>query len=717
MSTAAFLRPPPSPPNDPTSFVIDGLVGWRIASVSSNIGVSPGDCAITLQPTIGNGSCLTEPYGSFGGLVPPSHVCVDGDGTVWLLDRASGALRRFDPCTCAFVTMPCIAGIGTGARELAVPGGIATCCSNLLVIDTGKDASASSPAAHGRVLVFARHALALRAIWRPPTTATTAPWHPVAAACDQRGRAFVADPANGMIHVFDRVGTWRTAWKGFGAVAAIAIDCLGRVYTFAIGDSDVRISSGDGKQIGQASDVKQVAPCFPPPRIARDLSGSINMSAVCPTVGWFDQSGAPTTAPVPVLPSFATSGTWVTEALDSGIASCQWHRIIVGAQIPTGTGIAFSTYTSEIEQPIDLIAALPATSWSAVPPIVANAKEALILSPPGRYLWLRATLSGKGHATPRLNRVDIEYPRIRLRRYLPAAFAPDPVSADFTDRLLAIFDQGLRSVESEIDNAASLFDPRSAPAVSSVPGTPDMLTWLASWIGVSFDRTWPVARRRRFLRAAARQFGCRGTVSALRRAILLYLRLDDLKIDRKPAPCAPRCAPSPRSWSLPPLILEHWKVRRWLYLGAGRLGDASVLWGQAITGATQLDQSARLGVNKLEAVGDPQQAPFAADAYAFTAFIPGRFGRTARDRAAVGRMLANETPAYVNAVLRFVQPRMRIGIQASIGFDAVVGCWPEGVMLGSARLGRATVLGPKDNVDPVPRVGQTTRVGTTMRVA
>jgi phage tail-like protein len=717
MSTAAYLRAPPAPPNDPTWLVLDGLVGWRIAPVSSNVAVAPADCAITLRPVIGNGTGLTEPYGTFGGLVPPSHVCVDGDGTVWLLDRASRTLRRFDLCTCAFVAMPCIGGIGGGARQLVVPGGMAACGPNLIVIDTGKEASAGSPAAAGRVLVFARHALALRAIWQPPAKAASAPWHPVAVACDRRGRSLVADPANGMIHGFDRSGTWRQAWSGFGAVMAIAIDCLGRIYTFASGDSAVRISDGDGKQVGQVSDVDEVARCFPAMSIASGSNGEINLGGICPGAGWFDPSGNPTDAPVPPLPSFATSGTWFTQAMDSSIANCQWHRLVVDAQIPARTGIAFSTYTSEVEQPIGLVASLPDSAWSAVPPIVANATEALILSPPGRYLWLKATLSGKGHETPRLHRVDIEYPRISLRRYLPAAFAPDPVSGNFIDRLLAIFDQGFRSVESMIDNEARLFDPRSAPAVSPVPGAPDMLTWLAAWIGVGFDRTWSVARRRRYLRAAARMFGCRGTLASLRRALLIYLGLDDLDIGRRPAACAPTCAPLPPPWSPPSLILEHWKVRRWLYLGAGRLGDAAVLWGEAIIGATKLDHSARVGVTKLDRVRNPQQAPFDANAYAFTVFLPGRFGRTARDRAAVGRMLASETPAYVRAVLRFVEPRMRIGIQASIGFDAVVGCWPEGVVLDTAQLGRATVLGPKDSVDPVPRIGQTSRVGTTMRIA
>jgi phage tail-like protein len=710
MSTAAYLRPPPTPPNDPTWVVLDADVGWRTDQSSKDIDVAPSDGALTLKRLVGSGRTLTEASGTFGGLVPPSNVAVDADCSIWLLDRANGRLKRFDPCTCKFVILPCTSGKGRGARQLVEPGGIAACESNLLVVDTGAEATSSSPAAPGRVLAFARRSFALRAIWQPPSGAVLAPWHPVAIACDWRGRALVADPANGAIHVFDRSGSWRAAWTGLGAVAAIAVDRCERIYVLVPGASEVRILNGAGKEIGKASEVEAVAPCFAPTVVVNDPDGRINLSALCPDVGWLDQAGEPTAAPVLPMPGFATTGTWQTGALDSLIARCQWHRIVVDAQIPARTGITFSTYTSEVEQPPDIITSLPALAWTAIPPINAAANEALILSPPGRFLWLRATLSGRGHETPRLKRVEVEYPRISLRRYLPAAFATDAVSGDFTDRLLAIFDQGFRSVEAAVDNEARFFDVRSAPARSTMPHTPDMLSWLASWIGVAFDRTWPEQRRRRFLSAAARLFACRGTLPGLRGTLLAYLGLDALTCGRMPASCGPRCAPAPEPWSPPPFILEHWKIRRWLFLGGGRLGDAAVLWGEKLLRGSLLGDTAQLGVSKLDNTRDPVRAPFQANAFTFTVFLPARFGRTARDRAAVGRMLAAETPAHVRAILLFVEPRMRIGTQASIGFDSVIACWPD------SALGRATVLGPGDPINPVPRIGRTSRVGATLRL-
>ena len=73
--------------------------------------------------------------------------------------------------------------------------------------------------------------------------------------------------------------------------------------------------------------------------------------------------------------------------------------------------------------------------------------DGLIRSPPGRYLWLRSQLPGNGRSTPRIDEARVEFPRISLRRYLPAVFGAEPTSADFTDRLLAIFDRSLRDIE------------------------------------------------------------------------------------------------------------------------------------------------------------------------------------------------------------------------------------------------------------------------------
>jgi phage tail-like protein len=709
-NAAPFRNPPSGPPDDATWMILRGRDGWPMAEPWSDVVVSPLDCALLLKSLPGGPSALADPSGRFGGLSLPPNVALASDGTVWLLDIARGKLRRFDDCSCAFLDVPCTGGIGHGARQLITPLAIAMRGRDILVLDGGADT------APGRVLVFASRGFALRGVWLPPKGAVPQPWRPSAIAVGADGQVFVADIANGALHVFDRGGAWRAAWLGFGAVTAIALDRFGRIYTYVSGESTVRVSNARGEQITEAASVDEVRDCFGSlPNIASDAAGRINLAARCAGAGWFDTAGKPS-AVRPVTPAaFAASGVWLSTALDSRIGRCQWHRVVLDVRLPGGTSLALQTYTSELEQPIDLIAGLPPTSWVTVP-LDARPTEALILSPPGRFLWLRATLAGNQQATPRLDELRIEYPRISLRRYLPAAFAPDPVSADFSDRLLGIFDRGFRSVEAQIDSQADLFDPRSAPAVSKATGAPDMLSWLASWIGIAFDRAWPVDKRRQYLMQAAKLYPCRGTLPGLRSALLLYLGLDSLKLPRRAAPCAPNCAPPPPAWRAPPLILEHWKIRRWLFLGTGRLGDAAVLWGETIMGRSQLGNTARTGVTRLDTSRAAITDPFNVDAYAFTVFAPGGLARSAAAKASVQRFIDQQKPAWSQAKLRFVLPRMRIGIQASIGFDSVVGCWPEGVLLDAARLGKATVLSAGPNSDEGPRLGQA-RVGAAARIA
>jgi phage tail-like protein len=709
-STAPFRNPPPGLPDDPTYMILKGREGWPIAAPYTDLVVSPLDCALVLKSLPGGPCALADPSGRFGGLIPPPNVALGSDGVVWLLDLVRGKLRRFDDCACAFVEVPCTGGIGHGARQLLSPVALARRAGDILVLDGG------AGAVPGRVLVFSNHGFALRSIWTPPPGAVANAWKPSAMAVSPDGRAFVADIANGALHVFDRGGAWRAAWLGFGAVSALAIDHFGRLYTYVPGEPYVSVFNPQGEAIAQATHVDEVRDCFARlTDFVSDSMGRINLSGRCAGAAWFDGAGKPSAAAPATPPAFAASGVWLSTSLDSRIGRCQWHRIVPNARTPRGTSLAIQTFTSEVDQPIDMIAALPPTSWTAVP-LGAKPAEALILSPPGRYLWLRVTLAGNMQATLRLNELLIEYPRVSLRRYLPARFAPDLVSADFTDRFLGIFDRGFRSVEGQIDRQADLFDPRSAPAQSKAPGRPDMLTWLASWIGVVFDRGWSVAKRRRYLMQAAKLYPCRGTLPGLRSALILWLGLDTLNPPRRAARCAPNCAPPPPAWRPPPLILEHWKIRRWLFLGAGRLGDAAVLWGETIMGRSQLGNIAQLGVTRLDTSLAADTDPFNAEAYAFTVFVPGGLARSASAKSSAQRLIDQQKPAWSQAKLRFVLPRMRIGIQACVGFDSVVGCWPEGVLLDAARLGRGTVLSAAPNVDAGPRLGLA-RIGPGIRIA
>src|SRR5690606_24143343 len=112
----------------------------------------------------------------------------------------------------------------------------------------------------------------------------------------------------------------------------------------------------------------------------------------------------------------------------------------------------------------------------------------------------------------------------------------------------------------------------------------DFLSWLGTWIGFALDRQWPEATRRALLKRATCLFSQRGTRQGLWQLLLTFLGFDARVCDSscsqsrcipRPDNCAPPRAPCPAA--PPPLILEHFRLRRWLFVGAGRLGDDAML--------------------------------------------------------------------------------------------------------------------------------------------
>ena len=388
-----------------------------------------------------------------------------------------------------------------------------------------------------------------------------------------------------------------------------------------------------------------------------------------------------------------------------------------------------STYTAETEIPQDLIEALPDSVWLTQQVFAGTFCnwDGMILSGPGRYLWLRLAFSGTGAITPVLKSVRVEFPRISLRRYLPAVFSEDPTRTSFLDRFLSLFDTVMRSVEGEIDNQACFFDPASTPATTRVPGGIDFLSWLASWVGVTLDRALPEARRREILKEDGSVASIRGTRIGIHRKLLVFLglrpRTQCCNLEGMRDLCCPRplnCRPAPRcafDWADPPLILEHYQLRRWLFVGAARVGDESRLWGERIVGRAHLNGNVPLGQARIDTVPDPLSDPFLFYANQFTVFVPEKYEKDQGQKRALLNLLQAESPAHTKFQVKFVGPRLRIGFQSSIGLDAVVGRYPAGVRLSGTRLNRDSVLDASLQSSGGPSmVTGDTRIGSTTRL-
>lgn len=652
MTHAGHLPPVPTPPHDPRSLRLDQRAGWREGQLDE-VEIAP-DGSLALLPLPGAGPQLADPSGNLGGLAPPLGMAVSGDD-VYAIDPA-GKLSRFDRCTGRFDVLPCLPGVG---------GGISICRGNLFVADGVS------------LRVYLLRGLVLRGTWQPPATS----WEPIDVAFDSRGFVYVADRAGSAVHVFAPTGTWIRAF-GVGAAWRVAIDRFDRLYVVVDGDPFVRVMTLGGDEIERIRRADEVADRF------------------CP----LPEAGMPVAAASAVPEKrYPASGRYLSAALDSKLYQCRWDRVAVRAIVPRATRLRIRTYTAETELPIALIEALDDSAWQTDQIVADGDWDCLVLSGPGRFLWIAVELATSGFATPRIAEITVDFPRIPLTRHLPGIFAAEPRAGDFTDRFLAIFDRGFRQMEAHVDGQARLLDPCSSPTGDARRGESDFLGWLAGWVGVAFAAHWSEPQRRRYLKRVGRLFCTRGTRTGLRRHLLLFLGID--------------CFAEKPWWNAPELVLEHFQMRRWLFVDAGRLGDQSRLWGKRVASRSQLDENAQLDATQLKTWHDPRRDPFHAYAHRATAFLPAGRAPTEGARRAVRMLVELERPAHVQLDIRWVEPRMRVGVQSMIGYDAVVGGYPAPhIAVNESLLGRATVVARAPNQGNTMRVDDDARVGTTTRL-
>lgn len=693
------------------SLLLDARAGWRSAWAAAEIETNG---AIRLRRQPASIRPLVDASGSFGGLTNPGGLAIDRDGRIYILTEDGTRIRRFDPCAGVFETLKCIGARGAKARQLDGARGMdISCRGDLFVADTG----------NARVQVFSLKGLALRAIW------TRQDWEPWDIVVARDGRAFVTDRANSLVHRFDCHGMWRGAFGGFQKPTHIAIDPECRLYIIQEGSSAVEVVDAHGKHLETITRADEAEGRFCPSGLAVDAAGNVCISdssgllfvadndgdghgsaracgrivAPAQTGGIvFDSDGNPIVADaerqricsIDASAAYETSGVFVSEALDSRIYNCQWHRVLLRGSLVAGTRVRVDTFTSDSLRGIDEIRALPEPRW-ATRQVDTNVGEGdwdcLVFSPPGRYLWLRLTLSGNGTATPALTSVRAFFPRASSLRFLPAVYSEEPVSRDFLGRFLSIFDTVRETVSDRIADLESYFDPASAPAESPSPRVTDFLSWLASWIGLALERHWPESKRRMLLRNAHRLYALRGTPEGLRLHIELYT------------------GRSPR-------ILEHFRLRRWAFLGDSRLGDCTALFGSAIVQRLQLGVNDRIGRFVLTDVGDPLRDPFHVYAHKFTVVVPALRGQDVElQRRTLERIIEMARPAHAQGDLQVTEGRMRIGIQSFVGVDTVISDYPQGVVEGERRLGFDAVLSPSEEEanPPAMRVGTRTRIGAT----
>jgi phage tail-like protein len=97
-----------------------------------------------------------------------------------------------------------------------------------------------------------------------------------------------------------------------------------------------------------------------------------------------------------------------------------------------------------------------------------------------------------------------------LGGYLPALYQED----EFAQRWMSGLDGVLAPIFSSMDNFDAYLDPSLTPA--------DFLDWLATWMGLVADETWPVERRRAFVSSASELYRMRGTARGLAAHVQIF---------------------------------------------------------------------------------------------------------------------------------------------------------------------------------------------------
>ncbi len=698
--------------------LLDSVIGWRTIKRENLYKDTTG---LSLQKIPGKGKPIADVDGTFGGLDYPTGLAIDKDKNIYITDTKSHIIKKYDFCKKEFITLDCIGGKGQLPRQLCSPVGLAVSKdNNLYVADTGNH----------RIQVFSLKGLILRDIWGavddkgiPVEGSGDGQFNqPTDIDIDNRGNVYVVDKGNKRVQIFSRKGKFLLKFGEEGEAEGkffypthITIDNENRLYIIDEKKKYVQIFDNNGKYLGKIDGPQDIAGVFTPLAIVADNEGNIYIGEkserriykyVCDkrpeevpsyigrSTGFkgnvsylmMDDGGSlyASLADMGLITSFLPEetryeeeGSFISKPLDSKVYKCRWHRIVIDADIPEDTSIIVRTYTSESKKDNVEIKDISSSRWTNSR---INAKDFLVLSPPGRYLWLQVTLKGNISSTPVLKALMVYYPRVSYLRYLPKVYQEDETSRLFLERFLSIFETIFTGFEDEIDNIARYFNPMAVPK--------EFLTWLASWLALVLDENWPDEKKRELIRRAPELFKKRGTLEGLKEYIRIFTGMS-------------------------PAIIEHYKLRRWLFVGESTLGCNSSLWSKGVTGRLQLNAYSTICSFRLISTGDPVMDPFHQYAHRFSVVIPSSFCEEKKKERALNNIIEMEKPAHTEHNICKVYPRYRVGVQSTIGVDSIIASYPETILCYGSTLGFDSILGEstEERETPTLSVGKKSRIG------
>ncbi|MDB4881871.1 MAG: Phage tail protein [Gemmatimonadetes bacterium] len=710
--------------------------GWPRFELSGLQIGDEGELSLARVPSLTD--TLADPIPPVPGLDGPLGVGVDDCGNLYVADPAKHIIIRIDGCDGSSAPFGCMTRRGSEPGQLDAPRGVLVGPRGALyVADSG----------NRRVQIFDLATGQLRGMLGDPSgdaSTSALPGHftqPWDLAADSRGNVYVADPgvlgadgrwSGGRVQKFRPGGTVDPTFattvaaqsRALGAPASIAVALLdatrddserllvldrqpAQILVYALdGTLDLDATARWAQAVGAGSAPVSIVHGGGALYVADGATGRV---ALFDSAGQFLGTAASDDGTLAAgialdchgrlvvhpgsggsvqrslgLPTYAECGTWLAGPFDAQTDPTRWQRIQLEIDtLPDSTHLRVYTLTSNVldgapaNRPVapaacgalssavvvaaDDPVAAPLEQWRAAP---WDAPDLLALNAPAQFLWIAGIMQGDGSGTPIIREIRLTHDEDGWLPLLPAIYTRNETSRVFLTRALAAFESAMDVESRLIDDLPLLFD---ADAAADVAPRPTWLDWLAQWMDAELEESWDDPTRRRVVADSFRMHARRGTKEGLRRLVALHA-------------------------GTTPFITETAAAGGLWALGVTALGLDSALASASPDGAV-LGTTAIVDHSHL--IGEEHRGAPAFDdvAHHFVVQVYASEARGADGLARVRAVLDREKPAHTTYHLCPIEPRMRVGCQARLGIDAVVGGPPRAAPLGDGwTLGEDAVL-------------------------
>jgi phage tail-like protein len=254
-------------PENDTFWLIGGLTGWLGRTADAGAGTIAAAVSdrqgVRLGAKPGGPLSLSSSDKSLGGLVLPQGMTFDEANTLYLLDRQDAVIKRFDPESREFESLPEVGGVGTNAREFKEPTNIAIVGKWLYVADTG----------NRRVQIFDLKSLTLAEILKP--TGSLADWVPVDVAA-YGGKVYILDAHGAAVYQHTPAGELTMKFERSDRVdqwSRIVVDQEGHIFLLNTSDAEKPVLETADPNAAPISDAGALRDRFEAPAIRLDEKG------------------------------------------------------------------------------------------------------------------------------------------------------------------------------------------------------------------------------------------------------------------------------------------------------------------------------------------------------------------------------------------------------------------------------------------------------------